>query len=78
MTEDEEFEALEQRLKMAKRDVAADIAEGMKEVPRIRACKHNWVEDNFAQKWRTGKFYIYKCTRCNATSFAELTEEKKP
>lgn len=61
---------------MNERDIAADIAEGMKEVPRIRACKHNWVEDNFAHKWRTGKFYIYKCTRCGATSFAELTEEK--
>lgn len=73
--EDEEFEALERRLKMAKRDIAADIAEGMKEVPRIRDCKHNWVEDNFAHKWRSGKFYIYKCTRCSATSFAELKEQ---
>ena len=61
---------------MNERDIAADIAEGMKEVPRIRACKHNWVEDNFAQKWRSGKFYVYRCTRCNAASFAELTEER--
>ena len=61
---------------MNERDIAAEIAEGMKEVPRIRACKHNWVEDNFAQKWRSGKFYVYRCTRCNAASFAELTEER--
>lgn len=63
---------------MNERDIAAEIAEGMKEVARIRACKHNWVEDNFAQKWRSGKFYIYKCTRCNATKCVELTEEKQP
>ena len=63
---------------MNERDIAAEIAEGMKEVARIRACKHNWVEDNSAQKWRSGKFYIYKCTRCNATKCVELPEEKQP
>lgn len=37
-----------------------DIAEGMKEVARIRACKHNWVEgDNPERK-------SYRCTRCGA------------
>ena len=71
MTEDEEFEALEQRLKMDKRDVAADIAEGMKEVAIIRACKHNWVEDHTAHEWRTSGHYVYKCTRCRAVTITE-------
>lgn len=55
---------------------AEDIAKGMEEVPRIRACKHNWVEDKFAEKHRTGKFYIYTCTRCHASSFAELKDDE--
>lgn len=37
-----------------------DIAKGMEEVPRIRACKHNWVEGD-SQNPRA-----YWCTRCGA------------
>lgn len=65
MTEDEEFEALEQRLKLYKRDIAAEIAEGMKEVPRIRDCKHNWVEGSNTDR------PAYRCTRCGAWRFVE-------
>jgi hypothetical protein len=41
-----------------------DIAKGMEEVPRIRACKHNWVEGGNPE--RKG----YRCTRCGAWRLA--------
>lgn len=37
-----------------------DIAKGMEEVARIRACKHNWVEKSQTER------PAYQCTRCGA------------
>ena len=40
-----------------------DIAKGMEEVPRIRACKHRWEES--ANQDRPA----YRCARCGAWKF---------
>ena len=42
-----------------------DIAKGMAEVPRIRECKHNWVEGSNTDR------PAYRCTRCGAWRFVE-------
>ena len=40
-----------------------DIAKGMEEVPRIKDCKHRWVEGDNKQH------PAYKCIRCGAWRF---------
>lgn len=38
----------------------------------MNECKHNWVESNFAKKYRKPNEYMYHCTRCQQCRFAVL------
>ncbi len=38
----------------------------------VNECKHNWVESNFAKKYRKPNEYMYHCTRCSQCRFAVL------
>ena len=49
---------------MNERDIAAEIAEGMKELEKIRNCQHRWEESEVGkQYWEPGS-HQYTCTRC--------------
>jgi len=53
---------------MNERDIAAEVAEGLKELEKIRNCQHRW--EMVGQPRYT--HYIYKCSRCGAEQFAVL------
>ena len=57
---------------MNERDIAAEIAEGMKELEKIRNCQHRWEESEFAKEhWEPGTWQ-YTCARCGAMKLTTL------
>ena len=50
---------------MSERDIAAEIAEGVKEVEKINKCQHRW---ELIEQPRYNE-YVYKCPRCGAVQF---------
>ena len=51
---------------MNERDIEAEIAEGMKEVEKIRNCQHRWEQSEFGKQHWEPNTWQYTCARCRA------------
>ena len=57
---------------MNERDIAAEVAEGLKELEKIRNCQHRWEESAFGkQYWEPGT-HQYTCHRCGSMQMVQI------